>query len=177
MAEKLTKTNVKNSPVTNPYAGVKISKEEHKALVQKALISSMRWYDRKPPKSDEESAQRMLEFFTVCIENGEVPTVEKMALAQGVVRQTLWEWEQGKIGSTRADIVRKGKEMIASYDAEMVAKGKMNPVAYIFRAKNYFGMKDQQDIMVTPKNPMDEVERPEDIAKRLRGAVVIEHED
>ena len=34
----------------------------------------------------------------------------------------------------------------------MVTEGKINPVVYIFRAKNYFGMKDQQDLVLTPNN-------------------------
>ena len=45
--------------------------------------------------------------------------------------------------------------MIAAFDADMVAQNKLNPVAYIFRSKNYYGMKDQQDIVITPKQEVD----------------------
>ena len=79
-------------------------------------------------------------------------TVEKLALALGVTRETLHSWETGATQSTRrSDLIKKAKDCIAAYDADMVSTGKMNPVPYIFRAKNYYGMKDQQDITIAPK--------------------------
>jgi hypothetical protein len=47
-------------------------------------------------------------------------------------------------------VVRRAKDFIAAYDARMVSDGKLNPVTYIFRAKNYYDMKDTQDVVVTP---------------------------
>ena len=38
----------------------------------------------------------------------------------------------------------------------MVTEGKINPVVYIFRAKNYFGMRDQQEYVLTPNTPLGE---------------------
>lgn len=32
----------------------------------------------------------------------------------------------------------------------MVNEGKLNPVTYIFRSKNYYGMRDQQEYVLTP---------------------------
>ena len=43
----------------------------------------------------------------------------------------------------------------------------MNPVPYIFRAKNYYGMKDQADLIITPNNPTAEPAPPEEIADYL----------
>ena len=48
----------------------------------------------------------------------------------------------------------------------MVTEGKINPVVYIFRAKNYFGMKDQQDLVLTPNNPLGQDIPPEQIAEK-----------
>lgn len=48
------------------------------------------------------------------------------------------------------------------------------PVAYIFRAKNYYGMKDQQDVVVQAKNIFGaDVDRQE-IERRLSEEVVVE---
>ena len=90
-------------------------------------------------------------------------TVEKLALALGITRETLWKWEQQP--GNRGNIIKRAKETIAAYDADMVAKGKLNPVPYIFRAKNYYGMKDNQDITITPNNPLTE-ENAADIVKK-----------
>ena len=51
-------------------------------------------------------------------------------------------------------MIKKAKEFIASFESEMVTEGKINPVVYIFRAKNYFGMKDQQDVVLKPETPL-----------------------
>ena len=97
-------------------------------------------------------------------------------MACGVHRGTLWEWESCGDGSTamKRDLLKKAKEFMASYDAQIVATNKMPPVAYIFRAKNYYGMRDQVDYNITPKQQIDEVAPVEEIAKRIEGAVVIE---
>ena len=49
----------------------------------------------------------------------------------------------------------------------MVTEGKINPVVYIFRAKNYFGMKDQQDVVIKPENPLGEKVDPEQLQSTI----------
>ena len=90
--------------------------------------------------------------------DGEIPTVEGMALAIGITPQRLRQWEYQIDGrnESRALIVQKAKAVLASIDASLVSEGKIPQVSYIFRAKNFFGMKDQQDIVVTPNNPLGE---------------------
>ena len=92
-----------------------------------------------------------------------------MCLALGYPRETIWKWETGREGSTpfRSNIIKKAKELIAAYDANLVAEGKLNPVTYIFRSKNYYGMKDQQEHVITPNNPLGDASSPEEIKKRL----------
>ena len=84
----------------------------------------------------------------------------------------MWEWENGvKCSSERADLIKKGKEIIASFEAELAAKGKVNPVVYIFRAKNYFGMKDQQDVVVAPAQPLGADVPTEQLAEKYAKAL------
>ena len=122
--------------------------------VREALGSVLYWMKRgmeSKPVTDDDIEDRVLEYITTCYETGQRMTVEKLALALDTTRTTLHDWETGKTQSARrSDIIKKAKEAIASYDADMVAKGKMNPVPYIFRAKNYYGMTDQQEITLTP---------------------------
>ena len=120
-------------------------------IVRDTLRECMHWYKRGEDRvNDAEGVRaRSFEFFNSCIESGERPTVEKNCLALGYTRQTVNEWEHGS--DTRADIIKKAKEFIASYDAAMAVSGKLNPVLYFFRAKNYYGMKDQTDITIEPR--------------------------
>lgn len=137
--------------------------------VKRIGANLMKWYNMDKAVTDEELSDRMLDFFEVCFGTGQVPTVEKMSLALGYDWKTLREWENGGPGSTtfRCFLIKKAKEVLASFDAEMVTEGKINPITYIFRAKNYFGMKDQQEHIVTPNNPLGETEDVEEIKRRL----------
>ena len=73
-----------------------------------------------------------------------------------------------------ADLALMKKAILAAIDADLVLKGMINPVAYIFRAKNYYGMKDQQDVVVQAKNIFGADTSREEIERRLTEEVVIE---
>lgn len=126
---------------------------ESPEVVRAALTPVLYWYElgsREKCVTDEEIEDRTLFFFRRCAETGERPTVEKYALALGYTRQALNEWEHN-VNSRRFDIIKKAKENLAAFDADLASSGKMNPVPYIFRAKNYYGMKDQTDITIEPR--------------------------
>ena len=135
--------------------------------------SLLRWYKMPKAVTDEEIAKRLELYFTTTLMEGQIPTVEEMALALGYDRKTLWAWETGGEGSTptRRNLIKKAKELIASFDAEMVQEGKLNPVTYIFRAKNYFGLTDKQEYILTPNNPLGEVKDSAEIRQRLSEGV------
>ena len=145
------------------------------ADVQKSLNSVLRWYGREIVKSDDECAERLQEFFKVLAETGELPSVEKMALALGTTRQSLWNWENGNQCSPRRQhMIKQAKEMLAAMDADLVSNNKIPQVTYIFRAKNFFGMKDQTDVVITPNNPVGAEVPEEELRKRIAGDVVID---
>jgi hypothetical protein len=129
--------------------------------VKQIIANSFYWFNYPIVKSDEECAERLNEFFTHCNQTGELPTVEKMCLALGTTRKTVWTWEQGELGTTRSNIIKKAKEILASIDAELVSAGKIPQITYIFRAKNFFGMTDKQELVVTPNNPMETLDADE----------------
>ncbi len=121
-------------------------------------------------KSDEELIKRLDYFFMHCAETGQIPTVEKMCLCLGYVRNTIFDWETGKqhgFSPETKDIIKNAKQLIASFDSELLLSGKLNPVAYIFRAKNYYGMKDQQEHVVAAVDPLGETVSEDEIKKRI----------
>lgn len=140
------------------------------------------WYSKPKAVTDDEIAERLAEYFERTLGQGRLPTVEGMSLALGYSRETLWRWENGAEGSTpaRRTLIKRAKELIAAYDANLVAEGKLNPVTYIFRSKNYYGMKDQQEHVITPNNPLGDASSPEEIKKRLEEGIpedIIKMED
>ena len=140
--------------------------------VRRALSEVLNWGARNklsPPKTNEEAEMRVDEFFGRCAERGERPTVEKLALVLGVSRKTLWSWRTEQSGSAeRRALIQYAFDVLAAFDAEMAIENKMQPVPYIFRAKNYYDMKDTADIVVTPNNPLGETQDPDIIAAKYQ---------
>lgn len=136
--------------------------------IKEILKNSLYWYKREIVKSDEECAERLNEYFARLAETGEIPTVEKMCLALGTVRQTVYDWEQGTQGNVRSVMIKKAKEILASLDAELVSRGKIPQITYIFRAKNFFGMQDKQEYVLTPNNPLGDGTDPATMAQKYQ---------
>ncbi len=128
------------------------------AEISQIIGESFQYFKRPIVKSDEECAQRLEDYFNQCQMTGQIPTVEDMALALGTSRQTLFNWEHGLKGASaaRQNMIKQAKEVLAGVDAKLVSMGKIPQVTYIFRAKNYFGLADKQEVVVTPNNPLDD---------------------
>lgn len=143
--------------------------------ISRCMANCMMFYDRPIVKSDEECRQRLYDFFDTCQKTGQLPTVEKMVMSLGTIKQTVWNWENG-IGCSRErmDLIKKAKEFIGGFESEMVTEGKINPVVYIFRAKNYFGMKDQQEVVLTPNQPLGDVPDQKQLEERIVSSVIDE---
>lgn len=162
----ITASNEKKKPArgrggTNnfPNAKYKAETEQDKALVSKLLTEVLDAYRQPKVKSDEELAERLDAYFMKCATTGQVPTVEEMCLCTGYSQATCWDWENGRkhgLGNFTAEIIKKAKETIKTFDAKLVIAGKMNFLAYCFRAKNYYGMVDKQEYVVTPNTQITE---------------------
>ena len=121
----------------------KVEKSEKKEEISRIINESVQYFNRKPAKTAEEIAERLNEYFAECYEKGQIPTVEDMALALGTNRRRLWDWEQQvSKNPERANLIHQAKEVLAAIDAKLVTEGKIPQVTYIFRAKNYFGLRD-----------------------------------
>lgn len=150
----------------NSLVAARIPEDEMSAMIRNVI----KWYGRPRIQSDEECGQRLDNFFETIAETGELPTVEKMALALGVNHEQLSRWERGMDGSspTRQAMIRQAKAALGAIDAELVSNNKIPQVTYIFRSKNFFGMRDQTDVVVTPNNPVGEVISAEEIAEKYK---------
>ena len=155
-----------NFPSSKPV----IETDEDKALVRKLLGEVLIEYNQPKVKNDEELAERLNGYFMRCAESGQIPTVEEMCLSTGYSQSTCWDWETGRrkgFSNSTAEIIKKAKEMLKTFDAKLVISGKLNFLAYCFRAKNYYGMVDKQEMVLTPNNNNEPDYNIEDIKKRL----------
>ncbi|MGN0620542.1 MAG: terminase small subunit [Porcipelethomonas sp.] len=168
---QIKKRGSKSASVELNYTG---SKNE----IGKIVYDNAKYFNVEKFKSADECASRLNDFFRDCYENDSFPTVEKMCLALGVSPQAVWAWQNGVRNQDPAvvEMIKKAKEIIAGIDSELVSKGKINPVTYIFRAKNYYGMTDKQEVVLTPNNPLGDNVSEEEIASRLLNATEITEE-
>ena len=137
--------------------------DEKRAFMAKCITNNLVFFNMglEPVKNDEELCERLNWFFMQCAETQQLPTVEKMSNCLGYHRNTIFDWEQGNnSGFTPATggIIRKAKQILASIDAELAQEGKIQPVVYMFRSKNFYGMRDQQEVVVTPNNAVETVD-------------------
>lgn len=137
----------------------------------------------KQPKvnSNAELAERLDKYFKYCAENNIVPTVEEMCLYTGYSIQTVWDWEKGRthpfdegeLNVSTSEIIKNAKSFMRAFDAKLVQAGKLNPVTYIFRAKNYYGMTDKQEVEVTKTNQLGDNMTDDELAKKLMKATEV----
>jgi hypothetical protein len=131
-------------------------KEEKKAELFKRLTELHMKQGVAKFNSVDEMQVLIEQYFIDCTEFKLRPTVRGLAIALGTVYETLNGWERGErdaqLGSSCSAIIKKAKQLIAEYDEVMAVEGYDNPILFMFRAKNYYGMKDTQDIQITPNN-------------------------
>ena len=89
------------------------------------------------------------EYLQLCYDTGTVPTITSAALWLGCDRDTLYA-HCNNSDSVFSDTC-KNLINICHFSLENGAiKGRVNSVLYMFLSKNYFGLKDDKNITVTP---------------------------
>ena len=111
--------------------------------------------------------ERIGMYFNHCAENDRKPQVVGLCNWLGISRDTLNKWVRGEYrGETHSDIIKRAVAMIEEQWADYMQNGKINPASGIFLAKNWYGYKDTADVVITPNNPMQDL-NADDARKRL----------
>jgi hypothetical protein len=140
------------------------------AFVQKVLalnIDIRKLGQNGKPKTQQEMQDRIDEYFQLCQSYGLNPTVEGLALAVDYDRRSLFDIQNGKGRLAFSDIVKKAKDFIANYDAILASANKINSAVYCFRSKNFYGMKDVQQVEVAPTASGDVPNNTDDLVATL----------
>jgi len=167
--EKLKLSKGRGGKHNFPSTAAKAEIGQDKALVSKILYELLEESGKPRVKTAEEFAERIDDYFRRCATDGRIPTIEEMAISCGYTSNELRDVEDGRLagaGNGSANVIKKAREMLKSFDAKLVISGKMNFLAYCFRAKNYYGMVDKQEYIVTPNVKQETEFDAEDIKKR-----------
>ena len=90
-------------------------------------------------KSADEMEKRIQQLFEICLQTGNMPTYESLAVACGIPSSTFYDMKSAKFeGYVKySEVIRDAKEQIAMIESAMVRDGKIPPSLWQFRAKNY----------------------------------------
>lgn len=110
---------------------------------------------------------RFDEYIQYCSQVGFKPTIESLCVALGIDRMTLRNWKNG-VGTDKEKqiVAQQIYEMFAAIDADLAMNNKVYPATYIFRGKNYYDMRDETEVVVTPNNPLGDIVSAEEIAEK-----------
>lgn len=88
--------------------------------------------------------------------------------AIGITKDDVYDWTVRRgTNPARADFVKKVQKVCAMYREGLMEDGKVNPVTGIFWQKNYDGMRDQQEVVLTPNtSPLGETQSAEGLKQK-----------
>lgn len=125
-------------------------------LTSAAVASALAFYRngiRQKVTSDDELIKRIDKFFDSCAAEGQLPTFEKLCLSLGYTKSEVTAWETGTsrgFSSRTGEIIRQAKLALSAVEADLAMQGQIQASIYQFRSKNFSGMKDQTETIVTP---------------------------
>ena len=166
----------RNRPDLANFGQENVEPGDNSRFIREARIAFDGGLERKtlPPidiSDPEQVKHRISEYLDFCELNDKKPSPVAMASWIGVSRETLNTWKKGEYRTeTHSDVIKKAFNLMEEIWYEMMQNGKINPASGIFLAKNMFQYKDVADVVVTPNNPMQDL-NAEDARKRLVDAI------
>lgn len=127
-------------------------------------------------REPEQVAERIEQYFGICIEDDMKPSVAGLACAFGVDRKTIWAWANGVDSKTlpteSRNLIKKAYQNLNAQMENYMQNGKINPVAGIFLMKNNMGYADKQEVVLTPNQQLGDQVPAEDLEKKYLEDVV-----
>lgn len=166
--EQAVKTKMKprggNSPVIGDN-GI-VTQEGDNSKYAALLLEVHSW--GKVDKSDVSALEeRFIKYLNFCLSHDVKIGNQMCYLALGITKDNAYDWENGRgQGKPHSDFIKNVRAICSGNRELLLQDGKVNPILGIFWQKNYDGMKDVQDIVVTPNNPLGEVQDPATIQQK-----------
>ena len=145
--------------------------EQQQALIRKFVSEIQRNNQKRLVSNDHELAQRIADYYNECAETGTVPCIEEMYLSTGFSISECEDMAHRRTQGFSTNtwrVIQKGRDFQRVFDAKLMLAGKINVTAYIFRAKNYYGMRDQYDVVTTPHDPMGETKTRQQLVEQYQ---------
>lgn len=155
IAKEIIDSHAKHLPSSLPD---NISPELHKMSLSNTLTAHMMGLNKAYTYKD--FVDRSEQYLMMALEEDRMPTWEEYCLATGWTIRDLNDFVNGNQKAPDegvTEVLKKMRDIFASYDLNLAIAGKYDKTIYIFRSKNYYGMKDQVDVATTTT---DRIEQP-----------------
>lgn len=190
---------IRKGSVSDPY--VNLEPGDNSKFLMTALAVKEIGSTKVNLQDAEAVTDRIRQYFTLMAERDQKPTMTGLAMALGYNRTRLYEIQHnlpisgmnGKAaryyGHTEnptpphvREIICQAIDLMTTLWEDYMQNGKINPASGIFLGKNFYGMKDEvEHVVSTPNNPLDDYSA-EDIAEKygiekgnsIKGTIPIE---
>ena len=113
------------------------------AAVQQIVSSLKELHELGRPQTDEETKQRIDEYFAFCERSSIRPGIESLCMALHISRTTLFRWNNGEDCSEyKQELIQSAKSFIGAFLEQAMLGGKISPPSGIFLMKNWLSYKD-----------------------------------
>lgn len=156
--------NSYNNKARQQYMAQPNVKAFNKEFMPKALTGRPYKWDNR-----DELEKEIMDFFNLCDRTDTVPTITGIATWLHCNRDTIYAHANNP-NSPFSDILKNCINACHLSLENGAIDGKVNSVVYIFMGKNYYGLKDDKNITVTPTDSTTSLNAPatmEAIQKQL----------
>lgn len=99
-------------------------------------------------KNREECQEDIENYFKLCIEYNVLPTVASFCVYCGANKDTIYT-HINDTASDFSDLLKNAVDTILAFQEGGALANEVASVPFIFLSKNYFGMKDNQDVVIS----------------------------
>lgn len=141
--------NTIDNKQTRNYMSQENVKEFSKEFMPKALTG-------RPYKWDDvdKLCEEIGGYLELCTRTNVIPTITSLATWLHCNRDTIYAHSNNP-NSPFSDVLKNVINICHSYLENGTVDGKVNAVLYMFLSKNYFGLKDDKNITITPTTNAD----------------------
>lgn len=142
----LGKKNQNNALQKSNYLDDDNVRQFHKIIRRKSLFAN-----RTCLNSPEQMNKEIEEYFELCDEYHTVPVITGLASYLGLNKSYMYQLANSD--SEMAPSIKKAISFVEELMESATLRNAVNPVSFIFLAKNWFNMSDSQTITIKPEDP------------------------
>ena len=161
--------------MSNKYDNPRIKPGDNSRFVLNAMASlELEPIDTSDP---EQVKQRCYDYLKFCADRDRRPQIVGLANWLGISRQALHEWVNSPTGNRKeqGEIIKRVYSLMEEMWTEYMQYGKISPPTAIFLAKNWYGYRDETNIVLTPNNPLQNLD-DEQATQRIMEAIPMDDE-